>query len=203
MLDAAPNAELDAIPQDAGQRHGPAPTPSGSRSGPRWFVVATYSQAERRAVSNLRDQGYETYLPMVTVRRRDNAIRSLLHRVEVPLFPGYCFVRFDALRDPWRPITNTPGVYSLLRSTSTGLPEPVRNGAVEALREGEALRRTITTPDALHRLGAPCEAVLGRGHSVPAVVVAVRGQKAVVSAIMFGQMREMTVDIPNLRLRRE
>src|SRR5580765_2304489 len=106
MLDTAAHPTLDRTTP-----------PSGSRPpGPRWHVVATHSQAERRATYNLSQQGYETYLPLVTVRRRDAAIRSLLHRVEVPLFAGYAFVRFDATRDPWRPITNTPGVYSLLRS---------------------------------------------------------------------------------------
>src|SRR4029077_8748265 len=195
MLDTAPNAELDAIPQDAGQRHGPAPTPSGSRSGPRWFVVATYSQAERRAVSNLRDQGYETYLPLITVRRRDNAIRSLLHRVEVPLFPGYAFVKFDAARDPWRPIQNTPGVYSLLRCQGTGFPDPVSNGAVEALRAGEEARRPLTPPGAAWAAGAACKVAYGPLQGHDAVVLAVNGPKAVIALLLLGSLREVTVPV--------
>ena len=94
MLDTTANPALNTPQQVAGKA---GPTPSGSRpAGPRWHVVATHSQAERRATYNLAQQGYETYLPLVTVRRRDAAIRSLIHRVEVPLFAGYVFVRFDA-----------------------------------------------------------------------------------------------------------
>ena len=38
--------------------------------------------------------------------------------------PAMCSSASMPLRDPWRPITNTPGVYALLRSSSTGLPHP-------------------------------------------------------------------------------
>jgi transcriptional antiterminator RfaH len=193
MLDTAANPALDTPQQVAGKA---GPTPSGSRpSGPRWHVVATHSQAERRATYNLAQQGYETYLPLVTVRRRDAAIRSLMHRVEVPLFAGYAFVRFDALRDPWRPITNTPGVYALLRSTSTGLPHPCPDAAVEALRAGDALRRTLTPPGTAWAAGAACKAAHGpfKGHE--AVVISVTGAKATIALPLFGGLRELTVPV--------
>src|SRR4029077_9681101 len=187
---------LDRTQQDTGQRHVAALTPSGSRpTGPRWHVVATHSQAERRATHNLAQQGYETYLPMVTVRRRDAAIRSLLHRVEIPLFPGYAFVRFDAARDPWRPITNTPGVYSLLRSTSTGLPEPCPEAAVDALRASEAARRTLPPPGAAWSPGAACKAQHGPFQGHEAVVIALNGDKATIALPMFGSLREVTMPI--------
>jgi transcriptional antiterminator RfaH len=194
MLDTAANPALDTPQQVAGNQR---PTPSGSRpSGPRWHVVATHSQAERRATYNLAQQGYETYLPLVTVRRRDNAIRSLMHRVEVPLFAGYVFVRFDAARDPWRPITNTPGVYALLRSSSTGIPEPVRAGAVEALQAGNEARRSIPPPGASWAPGAACSP--GKGHPLaghPAVIVSVGQNMALIAVMMFGELREVTVDV--------
>jgi transcriptional antiterminator RfaH len=199
MLDTAANPALDTPQQVAGKA---GPTPSGSRpSGPRWHVVATHSQAERRATYNLSQQGYETYLPLVTVRRRDAAIRSLMHRVEVPLFAGYVFVRFDATRDPWRPITNTPGVYSLLRSSSTGLPHPCPDAAVDALRAGDALRRTITPPGTAWAAGAACRASAGpfKGHE--AVVVSVTGNRVTVALPLFGGLRELTVPVEWLTTR--
>jgi len=191
MLDTTANPALDRTTP-----------PSGSRpTGPRWHVVATHSQAERRATYNLAQQGYETYLPLVTVRRRDAAIRSLMHRVEVPLFAGYAFVRFDATRDPWRPITNTPGVYALLRSSSTGLPHPCPDAAVEALRAGDALRRTPTPTGASWSPGAACKAQHGpfKGHE--AVVVSVTGPKATIALPLFGGLRELTVPVEWLMAR--
>jgi len=196
MLDTAANPALDTPQQVAGNQR---PTPSGSRpAGPRWHVVATHSQAERRATYNLSQQGYETYLPLVTVRRRDAAIRSLLHRVEVPLFAGYVFVRFDALRDPWRPITNTPGVYALLRSSSTGIPEPVRAGAVEALQAGNEARRSIPPPGALWAPGAVLEVSGGifRGHRV--ALVRVEKDRAAVLLMMLGVLRQVDIDLCHL-----
>lgn len=193
MLDAATSPRIHTIPQDVAQPT-IAPTPSGSRLGPRWFVIATYSQAERRAAQNLHDQGYETYLPLVTVRRRDAAIRSLLHRVDVPLFLGYAFVRFDALRDPWRPITNTPGVYRLL-TNADGMPEPVARGVVSALQASADARRHQGAENALWAPGTPCS--LRRGYAfegLPAVVLEAADDRARIAVMFLGQLREISVD---------
>ena len=124
-----------------------------------------------------------------------------MHRVEVPLFAGYVFVRFDALRDPWRPITNTPGVYALLRSSSTGLPHPCPDAALEALREGEALRRTLTPPGAVWSPGAACVARHGPFAQREAVVISVTASKATIALPLFGGLREMTVPVEWLTTR--
>ena len=101
----------------------------------------------------------------------------------------------------WNPVLYAPGVYSLLLSGEK--PGTVTEAVLEALRAGEAARGTPATLDTLYRPGAPCEAVLGGGAKVVAVVMSVRGQKAVVSTIMFGCLREMVVDLDSLRLRGE
>jgi transcription antitermination factor NusG len=105
------------------------------------------------------------------------------------------------LDQPWNPVRLCPGVFSLL--SVDGIPSICPEAAIEALRAGEAARSTPDTPGSLYRPGAPCEAVLGGGSAVEAVVVAVDGQKARVLALMFGQIREMTADVDNLRLRNE
>ena len=156
-LDASVMAAVDTSQQATGHAYDPARTPSGSRPGPRWFVVSTYPQAERRALDHLQQQGYQAYLPLCTIRRRDRVLRTLFHPVEAPLFPSYAFVSFDPQHDPWRPIVNTLGVYALLRRPD-GIPNPVARGAVEALRAAQELLRTPTTrrrSTALERLAAP------------------------------------------------
>src|SRR5215469_2871571 len=85
-LDRSPPRGLDTA--DTGQFPARNERPRGSY----WAVVQTHPQAERWAETNLRRQGYPTLLPLMRVRRRDRVLRSLFHTVEVPLFPGYCFV---------------------------------------------------------------------------------------------------------------
>jgi transcriptional antiterminator RfaH len=174
----------------------------GSRHGPRWHVAQTHQQAERQALSELTRQGYTGYLPLCLVRVRDRALRTLSHTVERPLFSGYLFIRFDANADTWRPICSTRGIRRLFM-TGSQIPIPVADAAVEALRAGETLRRTPATRDALYGPGTPCEAILGGGLKVNAVVVSRKGDKAVIAALMFGALREMVVTLDKLGLRDE
>lgn len=196
MLDTTVAATSDA--------HDPAPAShlgcycNSPRTG--WIVATTHPQAEPWAETNLQHRGYRTYLPLVLRPRRDRSLPTLVHHVLAPLWSGYIFVHHDT-RDSWRPIYETPGVRSVLRNRDQIQFAP--DAAIEALREGEAARSIPTTPDSLYRPGAPCEAVLGGGSRVEAVVAAVNGQKATVLALMFGELREVTVELANLRLRCE
>jgi transcriptional antiterminator RfaH len=164
-------------------------------------VVATHSQAERRAVANLEQQGYRCYLPLVSVSRRDRVVRSMRHTVEVPMFTGYAFVAFDAERDPWWPIRNTPGVYRLLTDGS-GKPSTVARGSVEALRGVEAISASRIPLARLWAPGVPCRP--GKGHvwaGVEAVVLKVGRDSALVSMLAFGELREVIVRLEHLEPR--
>jgi transcriptional antiterminator RfaH len=197
-LDASVMAAVDTSQQATGNVGTAPPTPSGSRPGPRWFVVSTYPQAERRALDHLQQQGYQAYLPLCTIRRRDRVLRTLFHPVEVPLFPSYAFVSFDPQHDPWRPIVNTLGVYALLRRPD-GIPNPVAMGSVEALQALDALRRSIAPPGASWASGIPCSPATGTpfaGH--PAVVVSVDRGKAIIAMLLFGELRQVSVDVSSL-----
>jgi transcriptional antiterminator RfaH len=197
-LDATVNECVATHQQATGHAYDPARTPSGSRPGPRWFVVSTYPQAERRALDHLQQQGYDAYLPLCTIRRRDRVLRTLFHPVEVPLFPSYAFVSFDPQHDPWRPIVNTLGVYALLRRPD-GIPNPVAMGSVEALQAMDALRGSISPPGASWAPGMPCSPAVGTpfaGH--PAVVVSVTGQRAIIAMLLFGELRQVSVDVNSL-----
>lgn len=101
--------------------------PCGSLIGARWYCVQSKPRDELVAEIQLRQQGFEAYLPqqMEAIPGKDARIR--------PLFPGYLFVRFDRDRDQWRPICHTRGVYRLF-SASPERPIPVPRGVVEAIR---------------------------------------------------------------------
>jgi transcription antitermination factor NusG len=57
----------------------------------RWYAIRTRSRHERTAAKQLVSQGIETFLPLVTQLHRWSDRKK---QVEVPLFPGYAFVRF-------------------------------------------------------------------------------------------------------------
>ena len=67
-----------------------------------------------------------------------------------------------------------------------------------ALQAGEALRRTPTTPGRLWRPGAPCQPRDGPFQGLPAVVIEVERQIAKVAIVMFGELRQVSVDVNSL-----
>lgn len=197
MLDAATQPRIHTPQRDTGPAHDQARTPSGNR----WHVVYTHPQAERRATQHLTEQGYETYLPLVAVKRRDPVVRSMLHDVQEPLFSRYAFVRFDPSCDPWQPIISTLGVRNLLRRAD-GIPEPCRQGAVEAVRAAEALAATQPPVGSHWAPGAPCS--LPRGYAfggLPAVVLEVTDDTARICIMFLGQLRTVSVDAKCLMAR--
>ena len=97
-----------------------------------WLVVYTHPLAEAKAFANLRQQGYETYLPWCRRWRRHARRREIVRR---PLFPRYLFVAFDAMSTRWRPILSTVGVASVIRQGE--LPVAVPATVVDQIRVGE------------------------------------------------------------------
>lgn len=107
-------------------KHGES-VPSAACQAPRWYAACTRSRHERRVVERLARDSVEAFTPIYeTVRRWKNG----WHRVQVPLFSGYAFVRI-ALRDRLH-ILRVPGVVRLIGFH--GMPVPLPDGEIERLR---------------------------------------------------------------------
>lgn len=87
----------------------PAPKPQMPWGGFPWFALQVRGQREEAAANHLEGKGYELFLPMYRSRR---AWSDRVKEVELPLFPGYLFCRFDLLDR--LPILQTPGVISIV-----------------------------------------------------------------------------------------
>jgi transcriptional antiterminator RfaH len=92
----------------------------------QWFVVNTKTHEETKAMTNLNQQGFNTYLPRYKKSRR-HARRT--DTVMAPLFPKYLFVEFDLSMENWSRINSTFGVSKLIKfgSTPTPLPQKLIN----------------------------------------------------------------------------
>ena len=78
-----------------------------------WYAVRVRSRFEFVTSAVLEERGYETFLP--SYRSTDR-----MKEVEIPLFPGYLFCRFDAA-DPYR-VLNSPGVVNVVSVGPRPLP---------------------------------------------------------------------------------
>jgi len=98
---------------------------------PCWFAVYTRSRHERRVAARLADNGVVYFLPLFSTIRRWKDRKKC---VELPLFPGYLFVRI-ALHERLR-VLQVPGVVRLVGFN--GQPVPLPESEIESLRTGLA-----------------------------------------------------------------
>ncbi len=93
----------------------------------QWFAVRVKPRTEHVVADALAGKGYEAFLPLHTERRRwSDRVKTM----QVPLFAGYVFCRFDVQRR--LPILTTPGV---LHVVSTGqMPQPIDDEEMASLR---------------------------------------------------------------------
>jgi transcriptional antiterminator NusG len=74
-----------------------------------WYAIWTRSRHEQVVREQLERKGYEAFLPTITKWSR---WKDRKKRVDWPLFPGYCFARFDPLER--LPILKCTGVVNIV-----------------------------------------------------------------------------------------
>ena len=158
----------------------------------KWHVVESKFAEEARALEHLRDQGFKTLLPTYVSRR---IVRRHEVSVERPLFSGYLFVAFDAIREEWRRINGTRGVKRLMTSID-GNPVPLRTEEALALVE-RCEQGPLTEPDVVRILIKPGEEgqiVEGAFSGHFGVCEWIRRNRVGISVMLFGRVE--TLDMP-------
>jgi transcription antitermination factor NusG len=92
-----------------------------------WFALQVRSRYERNVANFLDGKGYEWFLPTYKSRRRWS---DRMKEVELPLFPGYIFCRFNP--HDRLPILKTPGMISIVGTAR--VPTAVDDAEIAALR---------------------------------------------------------------------
>jgi len=88
---------------------------------PAWYVVHTRSRFEKLVFEGFRRKSLEAFFPKITVmsKRRDRR-----KRIQVPLFPGYVFIRSNLNPHERLEIVKTAGVVRLVGSKAGPIPVP-------------------------------------------------------------------------------
>jgi transcription termination/antitermination protein NusG len=87
----------------------------------RWYALHTRSRHEKRVAAHLEERGLTVFLPLLRELHRWSDRRRL---VEVPLFPGYVFVRTVSCAEVRILLLRTAGVASLVGAHGRGAPIP-------------------------------------------------------------------------------
>jgi transcriptional antiterminator RfaH len=97
-----------------------------------WYAVQTRAREEHKALSHLKRQNYQAYLPLYTKKIR-HARKSV--QVVRPYFPRYLFVNLNLSVTGWRPIRSTVGVSHIVCFGDQPAPIPI--DVIEGLRSQE------------------------------------------------------------------
>ncbi len=92
-----------------------------------WYALYARSRHERQVEERLKGKGIETFFPVRSLQRRWKDRKKI---VEFPLFPGYLFVNISMMDR--NTILQTP---SVVRMIGNGLPEPIPDGQIIAVRK--------------------------------------------------------------------
>ena len=126
-----------------------------------WYAIWTRSRHEQMVREQLERKGYEAFLPTIP---RWSRWKDRKKKIDFPLFPGYCFARFDT--NERLPILKCSGVVSIVSFDGDIAPIPdVEIDGIRRLVESDLqydpcpLIREGTMVEVVH---GPLRGVVGR-----------------------------------------
>jgi len=173
--------------QQAGESWGGSSAEVGSVGFARlWYAVHTRSRHEKSVSTQFIGRDIETFLPAYQAVHR---WRNGRHRVELPLFPGYTFVRI-ALAQRLE-VLKVPGVVRLVGFNGT--PTPLEDDEIESLRRA-LLAGVGAAPHAYLKVGRRVRITAGPLVGREGILVRRQGTTRVVLSIDLIQ-RSILVDV--------
>ena len=156
-----------------------------------WYAVAAKPRQEVIALANLKNQAFDAFLPLLTLRKRR---QGKWQEVVEPMFPGYLFVCTDPADQSVAPIRSTIGVVGLVRFGGRLVPLP--DAIIEPLRalsvEPAAFAPTFAKGDKVVFEDGPLK-------GLDAVFSMQKGEdRAAVLLTLMGRVSELTVELDKL-----
>ena len=142
----------------------PSPIDSRAALSRCWFAVYTTCRHEKKVVQHFTQRDIEHFLPLYRVNRKwKDGSRVTL---QLPLFPGYVFVRI--CKSQRSSVLSVPGTLALVDGVG-GVPAPVPECAIEALRGGMAER--VLEPHPLLLVGQTARICSGAFAGMEGIVI--------------------------------
>jgi transcription antitermination factor NusG len=161
-------------------------------AGDAWYAIWTRSRHEQAVRDQLERKGYEAFLPTVT---RWSRWKDRRKQIDWPLFPGYCFARFDS--EKRLAVLTCSGVASIVSFNGDIAPIPDQ--------EIEAIRRLVESdlqydPCPLIREGEMVEVVHGPLKGVTGRLTRKGAHARLVLAVdLIGQAVSVEVDASDIK----
>lgn len=156
-------------------------------SAPRWYAAYTRSNHERTAAEQMKRRSIEHFVPTYETVRRWKDRRK---RLELPLFPGYVFVRVAV--EERLSVLVVPGVVRLVGFDNR--PVPVADEEIESLRT-IVNRRLRPEPHPFLPVGRKVRIRRGALEGVTGILVRKKGRvRLLISVDLIRQSAAVEVD---------
>jgi transcription antitermination factor NusG len=155
---------------------------------PRWYAIRTRSRHEKTVAKQFEGLEIEYFLPLVTHMHKWS---TGLRQVELPLFPGYAFVRLVYSPDQRVRVLRTHGVVDFVGTQGRGTPIPDKQ--IEDVKILLSNKVTFKDSSAL-RVGQKVRVRGGAIDGVEGILTARRGQRRLVIFIEPIQ-RSLSIDL--------
>jgi transcription antitermination factor NusG len=151
-----------------------------------WFALRLRSRYENTVATILGGKGYEWFLPLYKSRR---SWSDRIKEIQLPLFPGYIFCRFDLQHR--LPILTTPGVVTVVGIGKR--PIPIDDAEIAAIQA--AVRSGIPSrPWPFLRIGQRVRVEYGPLCGLEGILLDFKGQRRLVLSVTLLQ-RSVAVEV--------
>ena len=151
-----------------------------------WYALQVRPRFEKIIASTLLSKGYEGFLPLYRHRSRWS---DRIKEVELPLFSGYMFCRFDINKR--LPIMITPGVMRVVGIGKT--PHPIDDNEIAAL-QAIVISGLQVEPRSYLNVGRQVRIEVGPLAGVEGILTALKGAHRLVVSVNLLQ-RSVSVEI--------
>jgi transcription antitermination factor NusG len=151
-----------------------------------WYALQVRPRFEKVIAAALLNKGYEGFLPLYSHRSRWS---DRTKEIQLPLFPGYLFCRFDINKR--LPILITPGVMHVVGIGKT--PHPVDEGEIAAL-QAVVISGLHAEPRSYLNLGEKVRIEVGPLAGVEGILIAAKGANRLVISVSLLQ-RSVSLEI--------
>lgn len=166
------------------------PVASKPENAQPWYVCQTKPRQELLAVKKLEEQGYEVFLPKLTVWQKKKGHWSKAEKV---MFPRYGFVRCASRKQSIAPIRSTPGVTGLVSFGNT--PATMNEDLIEAIRAiSDEQSRPPLEQSLPFKIGETVEVADGPLKGLSGIVSNIARERVVVLLTLLG--REKPIALP-------
>jgi transcriptional antiterminator NusG len=174
----------------------PIPIPDtrpGASPSPVWYAIWTRSRHEQVVREQLERKQVDVFLPTITRWSRGKDRKK---KIDWPLFPGYCFARFDP--DDPLPILKCTGVVNIV--SFEGKPAAIPDVEIESIRVLVGSELQFDPCPLIHE-GMLVEVVHGPLKGVVGRLLRKDAHRArlVLSVDLIGQAVSVDVDVSDVR----